>query len=496
MGKVKSAIITALLLAAIVVLSLFAVISCDVPGSNHVKRYNSFLSGIHLGADLSGEAYALLYPEGVMSVTDYNLVAEDEGNEDREEYTEKFTKVGGVYVDKDKLADETFKASVAKDAKIISERLGQKGYSSYSVTVEDGYVIKMTVPTNFTYAAYKEYDYTSRSEALSLISTAVQLAMLDGDISLRDNENYESSSSLVSIKDDFAAFFSGVRYYAMGGTYAVQMDLTKDGFDKINNILLLGDSNSKAYFFIGDTNLNIQLDMGKPLEGRTLYFSSDVDRAQSLAAVLGSVIGGNILTNEYNEHPEVSGTELIVSTPEMGQYAALYLLGILALALVAAIVVPIVKYKKLGLVNAIMALIYANVIILSLLLLGIQLTISGAFMAVLGLALLTFTNVRVFEAVRKETATGRTIQASVKTGYKKTLLSLIDLYVILIVASALVALVCVGELAACGFIFFIGTLASYVLYWFTRLMWFVISSPVKDKFAFCGFKREVYDDEI
>ena len=103
---------------------------------------------------------------------------------------------------------------------------------------------------------------------------------------------------------------------------------------------------------------------------------------------------------------------------------------------------------------------------------------------------------RVFEAVRKETATGRTIQASVKTGYKKTLLSLIDLYVILIVASALVALVCVGELAACGFIFFIGTLASYVLYWFTRLMWFVISSPVKDKFAFCGFKREVYDDEI
>ena len=62
MGKVKSAIITALLLAAIVVLSLFAVISCDVPGSNHVKRYNSFLSGIHLGADLSGEAYALLYP--------------------------------------------------------------------------------------------------------------------------------------------------------------------------------------------------------------------------------------------------------------------------------------------------------------------------------------------------------------------------------------------------------------------------------------------------
>ncbi len=68
MGKVKSAIITALLLAAILVLSLFATISCDVPGTNNVSRYNSFISSINLGSDLTGEAYALLYPEGVISV--------------------------------------------------------------------------------------------------------------------------------------------------------------------------------------------------------------------------------------------------------------------------------------------------------------------------------------------------------------------------------------------------------------------------------------------
>ena len=132
---------------------------------------------------------------------------------------------------------------------------------------------------------------------------------------------------------------------------------------------------------------------------------------------------------------------------------------------------------------------------MSLLLLEIQLTVAGAFMATLGLALLTFTNIKVFERIRKETLTGRTIQASVKDGYKKTLLSVLDLHALLLVAAILVALVCVGELAACGFIFFIATIASYVLYWFTRFMWYVISSPVKDKFKFCGFSREVYDDE-
>ncbi len=498
MGKVKSAIITALVVAAILVLSLFATISCDVPGTNNVKRYNSFLSGIHLGGDLTGEAYALLYPEGVISVSDYNLVVndDDEANkENKEEYIGKYTANDGVYVETEKLNNPEFKASVQKDAKILSDRLKNKGYTAYSVTVEDGYVIKLSVPTGFTYAAYREYDSSSRSESLSEISVTVQYLMLDGEVTLRDNTDYDSSKSLVSIKDDFSSYFKGVRYYAMGGNHAVQLDLTNDGFNKLNAILLTMDSSSKAYFFVGETNLNLQLTGGTALESSTLYFSSEAGRAQSFAILLDSAISGNVLSNSYNTDKAGSGTELIVSTPVLGEYSAIYLLVALIMVLAAAIIAPIIKYKKLGLVNAISSLLYALVLVVSLLLLEIQLTVAGAFMATLGLALLTFTNIKVFERIRKETLTGRTIQASVKDGYKKTLLSVLDLHALLLVAAILVALVCVGELAACGFIFFIATIASYVLYWFTRFMWYVISSPVKDKFKFCGFSREVYDDE-
>ena len=101
------------------------------------------------------------------------------------------------------------------------------------------------------------------------------------------------------------------------------------------------------------------------------------------------------------------------------------------------------------------------------------------------------------KAFRKKNYSGHKTPQKEKyiDGYKKTLLSVLDLHALLLVAAILVALVCVGELAACGFIFFIATIASYVLYWFTRFMWYVISSPVKDKFKFCGFSREVYDDE-
>lgn len=495
MGKVKSAIITALLVAAIVVLWLFSAISCNVPGTDGVKRYNSFLSGIHLGSDLGGEAYTLLYPEGVISAADYNLVINDEDSEDREDYLANYKKAGGVYVESDKLGDEEFIASVKNDAEIISRRLGQKGYSSYSVTVEDGYVIRLSVPTNFTYAAMKENDSSSRSESLSLISNTVQFIMIDGDISLRDNTDYDSSNSLLSIKEDFASYFNGVSYYVMGGTHAVKLDLNAEGFDKLNSVLLTGDDDSTAYIFVGETNVGLQFEMGTALESRTLYFSSESYRAQDFSILLGSVVGGDVLVNSYNDAENGASTELIVSSPAFGENSALYLLILLVLALAVAIILPVVKYKKLGLVNALISLVYSLVIIISLLLLEIQLTLGGAFTVVLGLALLTFTNIRIFEAVRTETKNGRTIQASVKTGYKKTLSSVLDLHIILTVISIIVALACVGELASCGLILLIATLASYVLYWFTRFMWYVISAPVKDKFKFCGFAREVYDDE-
>ena len=67
MGKIKSAIITAILVAAIVVLGVFATVSYTTPGSNGVGKFNSFISSIKLGGELSGNAEAVLYPEGVIS---------------------------------------------------------------------------------------------------------------------------------------------------------------------------------------------------------------------------------------------------------------------------------------------------------------------------------------------------------------------------------------------------------------------------------------------
>ena len=61
-------------------------------------------------------------------------------------------------------------------------------------------------------------------------------------------------------------------------------------------------------------------------------------------------------------------------------------------------------------------------------------------------------------------------------------------------AMLLAAMMTAGALSGCGMILLIGTLASYILHWFTRFMWYATMSPARDKYKFCGFSREAFDD--
>lgn len=495
MGKVKSSIITAIYVVAIAVLAFFATISFNVIGTNGVKAYNSFMTNIHLGSDFTGEAYALLYPEGVISSENYNLVVNDAASDEKAEYEEKYEKHGGVYVEKDKLGDELIK-SVKDDANVIKSRLGDKGYSSFTVSVEDGLVIKITLPTNYTYYAYRNegsigLDGGSRSESLQILAHAVQTLTYDGEMSLRD----ESSGIYKVGTDKFADYFTGIDHFSMGGTHAVRFNLTKDGYDKLNAVIN-GEESGSAKIYVGehDTGMTINYGADNALTSRSPLFQAEESTAADTSILLESVRRGNVVKNVYNDDG-INSTSLVQLTPTFGEYAAIYLAVIMLLVIVAAVVYSIIKYKKLGLVCTLTILSYALAMIIIPMLTGLQITVAGALAIVLGLILLVFSNYLSFEAIRKETALGRTIQAAVKTGYKKVLFTVLDLHVVSLIASIALALIGAGELATCGALLFAATLASYALYWVTRFMWYVISSPVKDKFKFCGYAREAIDDE-
>lgn len=145
MGKTKSIVITVLLALAMAVAAIFAVVSFDVVNSS--KRYNSILSNVSLGADYTGYAYTTIYPDGVITSSDYAGLVDGytaaDGDDDVTDPATLYTKEGNLYVNKDKHPDvDKLKTTVASDAKKLNARFGEKGYSSYVVAVEDSLSIK------------------------------------------------------------------------------------------------------------------------------------------------------------------------------------------------------------------------------------------------------------------------------------------------------------------------------------------------------------------
>ncbi len=497
MGKIKSAIITSLLVAAILVLAFFSLVSMQVPGSGGVDRYNSFISSINLGADVTGEAHAVLYPDGVISAEDYNFSLPEDADK-LEEYKNKYVEKGNVYIEKDVLdeyGEEGLKTKVANDAKVISKRFGEKGYSSYSVSVIDGYALKVTVPTNFTYAEYKRYDTSSRSDKSTLVSQAVRMLTYDGELTLRNSEVGKTGydNILTPITADITTYFKSFVKYSAGTNHAVKVNLTKEGrelFKSISKLVNTAENDKAIGFYIGENQL-LSLTVSEEIDSSSFYISVNAEYAEDYAITLNSVAHGSKVELSYNS----SEAQIVYANAPLGDLSAIMLGVSLLVIILACAVYSVVRYRLLGLINVLMISIYSLALIVALMLIGIQLTVAGALCAVLGLALMCGSNFALFEEVRKQTKLGKTMQSSVKAGYRKLLAGITELHIVLFAVSLLLTLVGVGELASCGFIMLIATVASYVLYWFTRFMWYVISSPVKNKFKFCGFAREDLNDD-
>lgn len=506
MSKVKSTVITVLLALLIAVAAFFAFISFPV---GKVNRFNSIASNIHLGADYSGSAYTTIYPKGVLTEAEYNLL------DTADKTTEKYTKVGSLYVENEKNPDiDALKAQVACDAAKINARFGKKGYSSYSVAVEDELAIKISVPTNYTYAAYKGYDGTGASTELNSASSALSYITADGNLTLRTTETsikmddvtyvpvtddmtddaLVSGSKTYSLAgyDDASEYFKSISSRKVGTQAAITFDFTKEGRAKFNSLTsrAAASSGHMIYFFVGDTQV-LSFKCENPVDEDSLSLQAEsINTAENAAITLNAAIHGDVLETDYQAISEV-----LASTAEGGENAALFTLIASLIVLVALVVLSIIFYKKLGVVNALMAIIMALVEVYALELLTIQVTLLVILASFVALALLMVGNGIVFAEVKRLVATGRTMQASVKEAYKNVLMSVTDIHIVALVAALLLATVAAGELAACGFIMLIGTVASYVLYWFTRFMWYVMSSPAKDKFAFAGLKRVVYEDD-
>ncbi len=513
MGKIRSAIITAIVALATLALFFFGVVSFDLPGN--IDRYNSILANIGLGSELSGDVYTVLLPEGVISAAEYDSAMAEEGAV-ADEYAETYVEApgGAYYVDKEVLDAESdqqqalkdLAAKISEDAQVLAGRFANRNLTSYSVGVLGGYGIRVAVPSGYDYATYAGYDLDSRSVALNASSSIIGYLSRGGEFTLRNND-YGSRDAITSsqLADDSQETynilgdldakdaFKSVKYFAMGGVYGIRIKLTAEGRERLSEAsAAIADtaqsSDQTIRFYVGEDEL-IPLTCESEITSASFDITvGDEETARSYAALFDSAAGGNALNFSYDYD------DVYDATVAGGENTAVFLAVSVLVLFVAVVAFAIARYRLLGLTFSMTAMLFSGVMIAVTYLVGVTLTATGVFTAVLALALFAGCNFWSFEQIRRESDAGRTLQAAVKTGYKKTFSGILDLHVVLFVVSVLLTLVCRGALSACGMILLIGTLASYILHWFTRFMWYVTMSPARDKYKFCGFSREAFDN--
>ncbi len=507
MGKKKSValmVVFTIVIVALCGLLLFPSIPVGV------QIWKPVVSQYDFSTELDGGYYTYYYPEGVITETEYEddlqyytelvEVAEEDGNADKiakaqkdlQNYVDGYEQHGGLYLSTDEQyaifangeVAEEYKADFKSAADEIAARFAQRGYSDYRVAIVDDYSIRVEIPKTDEYA----------SNVFSMFMLTEELSITLG------GETVEELDSGTALSDLIEEFSVGQK----NGAAFVKVKFTKAGKSMIerareDGTLTASDAETPSGF-------NIQIG-GEDILSTVAYTDSFMDnnREARILAVekedkkvveLYTILLNSLLQNEFN----VSFTADDVRTfePVYGDNTVTLLYIALGIVILAMLVLPVVKMGRYGVVGTYMNLSYLVIVgICYKYLLGrvFELTLGGILVFLVGLLLINALQAYIYHAIKKEFALGKTVESAVKTGYKKTLMPIVDIFAVLLLG-ALSLLIGVGgvyTLAIQSLIVVVtGALCNLLL---ARVLNYVFLSASKNKFKYFRFVREEDDDD-
>lgn len=477
MGKKKSVALIVLISLILAVLIAMSVASFAIPST--VKDYNSLLSIIDLGSDLGGGYQTVMYPEGAISKDEYQSLV-DAGETDAEDYTA----YKGIYLSSEVYSDgqvsETFRQEFETAVRVIGKRYESKGFSDYKLRVEDDYTIVAEIPET-------DEDPENVFDKLAM----------SGEITFRSSASTSTDKNV--LMDGSSKYIKSVKVSGTEGTYYVVLNFTKAGkseFKAITAELAATSTESESaylYIYIGSEQL-----MSVPVtdEINQSYVAISGYTTRSTAASVAVVLDSALNENDIFEL-SFSNSGLAVFDATMGESAALAIAIAFGAALVVMAVTFIVRYKGMGLAHVYGILSFAVIYILCLALIeGIQLTMGGVLAVLLASVIAVACNLLAFKNISDEFDSGKTLTASIKAGYKKSLAFTIDIHIILVIAAIVLWLISASVVKYAALIFLIGAVISAATtLLLTRFYFYLFLSSAKNKIAFCNFKREELEDD-
>lgn len=181
-----------------------------------------------------------------------------------------------------------------------------------------------------------------------------------------------------------------------------------------------------------------------------------------------------------------------VMSASLGEEALKYSLIAGAIALAGIIIYLCVVYRGMGIVSGIALLIY---MILYIFLLWsfpwVQLSLPGIAGIILSLGMAVDANVIIFERIKEEYALGKSINASVHAGFKKSLWTVLDANITTILASIVLIVLGTGTIQGFGITLLMGIVISLLTaVLISRGLFKIMLAINKYDNRFYGLKRE------
>ena len=446
------------LLTFLIALGLFLTFgSFVIPTTN--TTYRGFVSAINYGYDLSGGRLAV-----------YEVSSENT-DEAKSNLSEKLDKIVGDY------------SAVFEGRGLIVSRQGE------NIRIEVSKYDESNIEDVMKKAGYSSINLFSLigSQSGIVFSSADSFDnVADDDI----NGTYIKDCTL----DASQAASDGTTYYP------ITINFTEEGQAKFRELTKkIAESEGKLYMYVNGTNYlgssdSSGMSITSSVSNLTLTTTSQ-NGATALQLQISALAKPLLLTQIVDN--TITGGLNTTAGAFFGNIKTMLILALCAI-FVGTVIFLCIKYRMLGLFASLSMLVF--VVLYSFLLQSIPLVlidVNGLMGVLATYIILVCGFVEVFGKIREEYASGKKIPNSVQSGFRKSVLRILEKYSFLLILCVIMYLVGTTALKHLSIALFVGLFVNYfTIFVSLRFMCNTYLPLNSTKKGFYNLKREVVKDEI
>ena len=298
---------------------------------------------------------------------------------------------------------------------VYETRLNGAGYTESRISVNEGGKVTIEIPNGGAPAKEGEKSNGTTAadtdEAVELLSQVAKLTFRDADNNVVLNgEDVKSAKSIYGQPSENSA----QQYY-------VQVNFSSDGTKKFAEATGKAAAETEGRNIIQicmDENVVSAPSVAQRIDSDSCVITGNFT-AEAASTLANQINSGNLPFEMKKITQETVGAEL-------GQDALPKSLLAAGIGILFIMLFMIIRYRLPGVVACISLLIYVGLICLAIGVFRVNLSLSGIAGIVLSIGMAVDADCIIFERVKEELAIGKSIRASVESGFSKALSAIVD----------------------------------------------------------------------